>query len=250
MKNCSINYQCNKCKGKHNITICEGPRKLDPNTKKDSNLAPITQDNETLTTCNESRHSTLLQTAYSKVFNNEPSLSSTAHIMFDSGSQKSYITADWKKKLHLKTIRNEKIIIKTFGSTEGKVSIVDVVNLKIKCRNNEFVNIEALCVPVICSSLLGQKPFEISKIHTEFGKLYLADYKQNIEEKNISILIELDYYFSFINGNVIRSENDEPSCSWIQIRLDTQWYSRNLWTYFQYSHLPCRLFFTKLWTYK
>ena len=50
MKNCSINYQCNKCKGKHNITTCEGPRKLDPNTKKDSNLAPNTQDNETLTT--------------------------------------------------------------------------------------------------------------------------------------------------------------------------------------------------------
>ena len=94
MKNCSINYRCNKCKGKHNITICESPRKLDPNTKKDSNLAPITQDNETLTTLNESSHSTLLQTAYSKVFNNELSLSSTAHIMFDSGSQKSYITAD------------------------------------------------------------------------------------------------------------------------------------------------------------
>ena len=62
--------------------------------------------------------------------------------------------------------------LKTFGSTEGKVSIVDVVNLKIKCRNNEFVNIEALRVPVICSPLLGQKPFEISKIHTEFRKLY------------------------------------------------------------------------------
>ena len=125
------NYQCNKCKGKHNILICQGPRKLDPNTKKDSNLVPITQDSEMLTTVNESKHSTLLQTAYSKVFNNKLSLSSTAQIMFDSGSQKSYITADLKKKLHLKTICNEKIVIKTFGSTEGKVSIVDVVNLKI-----------------------------------------------------------------------------------------------------------------------
>ena len=56
MKNCSINYQCNKSKGKHNITIYEGPRKLDPNTKKDFNLAPIIQDNETLTTLNKSRH--------------------------------------------------------------------------------------------------------------------------------------------------------------------------------------------------
>ena len=96
------------------------------------------------------------------------------------------------------------------------------MNLKIKCRNNEFVNIEALCVPVICSPLLGQKPFEISKIHTEceFRKLYLADYKPNIEEKNISILVGLDYYFLFINGNVIRSENDnlvalESKLGWI-----------------------------------
>ena len=104
MKNCGINYQCNNCKGKHNITICEGPRKLDPNTKKDCNLAPIIQDSETLTTLNESRHSNLLQTAYSKVFNNELSLSSTAHIMFDSGGQRFYITVDLKKQLHLKTI--------------------------------------------------------------------------------------------------------------------------------------------------
>ena len=94
------------------------------------------------------------------------------------------------------------------------------MNLKIKCRNNEFVNIEALCVPVICSPFLGQKPFEISKIHTEFRKLYLADYKPNIEEKNISILIGLDYYFLFINGNLICSKDDnlvalESKLGWI-----------------------------------
>ena len=115
--------------------------------------------------------------------------------MFDSGSKKSYITVDLNKQLHLKIIRNEKIIIKTFETTEGKLSTVDVVNLKIKYRNNKFVNVEALCVPLICSPLMGQKPFEISKFHTEFRKLYLADF---IEEKNISILIGLDYYFSFI----------------------------------------------------
>ena len=140
--------------------------------------------------------------------------------MFDSSSQKSYITVDLKKQLHLKTINKEKIIIKTFGSTEEKVSIVDVVNLKIKCRNNEFVNIEALCVPIICSPLMGQKPFETSKTHTEFRKLYLADFTPNIEKKNISILIILDYYFSIIKENVIRSENDnlvalESKLGWI-----------------------------------
>ena len=56
MKNCSVNYQCNKCKGKHNITICEGPRKHDHITKKHSNPASAIPDNETLATLNESRH--------------------------------------------------------------------------------------------------------------------------------------------------------------------------------------------------
>ena len=76
MKNCSINYQCNKCKGKHNITICKDPRKPDPNAKKDCNPAPTIQDIETPKTLTESRHSNLLQTAYSKVFNAD-SLSKT-----------------------------------------------------------------------------------------------------------------------------------------------------------------------------
>ena len=94
------------------------------------------------------------------------------------------------------------------------------MNSKIKRRSKEFVNIEALCVPVICSPLMGQKPFEIHKTHAEFIKLYLADFTQNIEEKNISILIGLDYYFSFIKGNVIHSGNGnlvalEPKLGWI-----------------------------------
>ena len=67
---------------------------------------------------------------------------------------------------------------------------------------NESVNIEALCVPVICSLV---KPLEILKIYTKFRKLYLANFKPNIEEKNISILI--GFYFSFIKVNVIRPTN-------------------------------------------
>ena len=76
-----------------------------------------------------------------------------------------------------------------------------------------------MCVPVICTPLMEQKPFEISKTYTECRKLYLADFTLNIEQKNISILIGLDY-FSFIKGNVIRSTNDnlvalESKLGWI-----------------------------------
>ena len=50
MENCSVDYRCNKWKGKHNTMICEGSRKHDPNIKKDSNITPPIPDNDTLTT--------------------------------------------------------------------------------------------------------------------------------------------------------------------------------------------------------
>ena len=91
-----MTFQDHRSKGKNNITICDGPRKPDPNTKKDCNPSTAIPDNETLTTFNESRHSALLQTAYSEIFNNELFLNNSAHIMFDSVSQKSYIIVDLK----------------------------------------------------------------------------------------------------------------------------------------------------------
>ena len=113
---------------------------------------------------------------------------------------------------------------------------------KIKSRNNEFVNIEALCVPVICSTLMGQRSFENSKTHTEFRKLYLADFTPNIEEKNISIPIGLDY-FLIIKGNVIRSANGNLVT--LKSKLGYKLVVLKTVNVFEYSHLPSRLFCTR-----
>ena len=113
---------------------------------------------------------------------------------------------------------------------------------KIKSRNNEFVNIEALCVPVICSTLMGQRSFENSKTHTEFRKLYLADFTANIEEKNISIPIGLDY-FLIIKGNVIRSANGNLVT--LKSKLGYKLVVLKTVNVFEYSHLPSRLFCTR-----
>ena len=104
-----------------------------------------------MTKLNKSRDSTLLQTAYPKGFNNEVPVNSFSHIIFNSGSQKSYISVDLKKPLHLKTICNGKIIRKTFGLPEQQVSFVDVVNFKIKCRNRQ----KNLLIMKLCECLLG-----------------------------------------------------------------------------------------------
>ena len=86
-----------------------------------------------------------------------------------------------------------------------------------------------LCVCLLfVLHLWDKKPFEIFKTHIEFRTLYLADFTSNVKEKNIIILIGLEYYFSFTKGNFIRSANDNL------VALKSE-----------YSHLSCRLFFTR-----
>ena len=81
------------------------------------------------------------------------------------------------------------------------------MNLKIKCRNNEFVNTVALLCA--CPKLiLNLKNYILLILH------------QTLD--SYCILIGLNYYFSFIKGNVIRSENDnlvalESKVGWILI---------------------------------
>ena len=78
------------------------------------------------------------------------------HIAYTNcGSQRSYITNKLRKLLKLKTIRTEKVLIKKFGQlNDSQMQVLDAAQLKIKHRHqNEFVFIEALCVPVICTPL-------------------------------------------------------------------------------------------------
>ena len=87
--------------------------------------------------------------------NIDESQSLTSRILFDSGSQRTYVTDNVRKQLKLKTIRKENIMIKTFGQiNDSEMKSLDVVQFKVKYRSeNKYVFVEALCVPVICSPL-------------------------------------------------------------------------------------------------
>ena len=78
--------------------------------------------------------------------------------MFDTRGQRCYVKAKVRKHLNLKTVRTEKILIKTFSQiNDSKRQILDVVQLKIKHQFEEKYNlVEALVVLVICSPLKNQ----------------------------------------------------------------------------------------------
>ena len=59
--------------------------------------------------------------------------------MFDSGSQRIYVNEHLKQILNLKTLRTEKLILKTFGNEKPTEKLFDVVKIKLNGVKKDFV---------------------------------------------------------------------------------------------------------------
>ena len=120
----------------------------------------------------------MLQTATSEINSTNGGKGVSTRLLFDTGSQRSYITSDLKERLGLKAVRKENVIIKTFGSfANAEVKKLDIVEFKVRHiikRLNRFILVEALCVPEICSPIANQKLTKARKIK-EFVGLEFAD---------------------------------------------------------------------------
>ena len=94
-KNCKSSYKCFKCQNRHHISICE-----DDNKNGDQTIITFT---------NKVNNNILLQTAKGKVSSVGINKYCDVRILFDSGSQRSYLTDDLRKRLNLRTIRSENL---------------------------------------------------------------------------------------------------------------------------------------------
>ena len=117
----SEKYSCRKCHGRHNIAIC---------TFSKPTANPVNDNSQFSSSSNlsDNKNNVLLQTATAQILGNfQISKTETVNIIFDSGSQRSYITEDLRKRLRLPVIRKEKIVIKTFGNVDSKFYNADIV---------------------------------------------------------------------------------------------------------------------------
>ena len=119
---CTYFYCCNKCKGKHHISICTFDRTK--NSKLDNS-----DDDSSSTNFSTNKNTLLLQTAYVEIKNPSYSQKTNAHLFFDSGSQRSYISKTLREELKLPSIRTEILKIKVFDNDRFKSEKVDIVSL-------------------------------------------------------------------------------------------------------------------------
>ena len=76
--------------------------------------------------------------------------------------------------LNLKTLRTEKLILKTFGNEKPSEKLFNVVKIKLSGVKKDFV-IEALVVLPICSPNTNQMVIRVPQNYPHLTNLRLAD---------------------------------------------------------------------------
>ena len=171
-----------------------------------SNSDENTTDSTTLTSpVPRTKVKVLLQTARTQAYavNGEKV---PVRVLFDSGSQKSYITNQLKARLGLTPIKKELLNLNVFGSVTTRKQSYDVVKVKLQGKYNEDAEILALGFSTICSPL--PRTVELHQ-YPQLRELELADCTPSKEEEKeslaIDILIGCDFHWEIVSGDISRA---------------------------------------------
>ena len=123
-------------------------------------------------------------------------------VLFDNGSQKTYISNRLRDRLKLKPVKTETLQLNTFGDNRFKKLNCDVVELELQSQSGESVKISATCYPVICSPL----PTKMNVDYPHLKGLNLAE-DFNDGNDTIDILLGSDVYWEVVTGEVIKGQS-------------------------------------------
>ena len=151
----------------------------------------------------------LLQTAQAFVCRPEnKEIGFKTHVIFDSCSQRSYITSKTREQLNLPTIGKETLLIKTFGNNSASVRKCEVVQLCVRTINGMIMSLPTPFVPVICSPVSNQEIQGTVKCYPHLQGLQLACRTSN--SVSVDVLIGADQYWSFFTGGIIKGDPFGP----------------------------------------
>ena len=226
-KDCDASIKCFNCRGNHHVALCDKGKsgtyqgKVENSFRRGSNANICRQTPENVqssgTFCGvNTEESTakgiLLQTAFVVAKNpQDPSRKVKLRVILDSGSQRSYISEKARNTLDLASKKRENMVIKVFGSTEGKETSCDIVAVDLSGRNSNFnVEINALVVPTICSPIQGQTIRFAKKMYPHLQNLHLADFpNENETDLKVDVLLGSDTIWRVFTGEFVKGESIE-----------------------------------------
>lgn len=121
------------------------------------------------------------------------------HVLFNCGSQRSYVTEGLCSKLQLSPIQSEQLHLNTFGDAQHKPKNCKLFKLYLgKLDFTDKTEILALSFPIICSTLPAVS--NLSQ-YAHLSGLELAD-SSGSGRDSIDVLVGSDFYWSFVSDEI------------------------------------------------
>ena len=212
---CRSAAKCKLCQGRHHTTICEknstpatdqpGKSPLNPKAQP---YSPGSSSSTPTTTnfCSAKRRGILLQTALTKIHNlSRPRSAIKLRVLFDTGSQRSYLTERAMKLLKLKATDTQTLSIATFGAKRGQDRICPIVSVGMRLRERSTMNLTLYVVPSICEPITCQSIDTSITANEQLMTLDLADPTDGTSDLPIDLLIGCDYYWDLVTGDICRT---------------------------------------------
>ena len=214
-KNSTSKIQCYECSKRHH----NGPWDFEQ-SKNDKVHSQINNDcNETGCNFISPANKVLLQTAIATIEND--SFQYRARMLFDNGSQSSYITPKLCDKLNLKSIASRDVTIKVFGNQVLQEKL-DCVRVCLKPNDNENIVINCL-VKDICQPLHGQDILHAKQKFNYLKNLKLTDSNSNDENLCVDILIGSDFLWDIFESEILRGRTGYAYCNENKVWLCFEW---------------------------
>ncbi|XP_068757562.1 uncharacterized protein [Montipora capricornis] len=198
---CKNTKVCRHCGESHHQSIC--PSVSSSSSDERPTTSPPEQEVSNTTTTNTigNKGTVLLQTAKAIAFDEDNSKSTYVRILFDNGSQRSYVTSSLKSRLNLKPIKTETLHLNMFGGSTFRKQSCEVVKLRLRKNEGKEVEVTALNYPIICSPL----PSKVEVNYPHLEDLQLAD-SLNDKCGAIDVLIGSDYYWEIVSGKTVHGD--------------------------------------------
>ena len=197
-RTCHAKMRCSICCGKHHVSICKPQSGDTIKETRESNVDQTTHVGAAHST--QSRTSILLPSA--TVIVQGRSGSRQARVLFDTGSQRTFVTKKLATELNLPSKKRELLNVSTFGTNRSYKAKFDVVSL-ILTKGANKVEVLALVSSVISPPI----SVGLNCNWQNYPELTLADDLIGQSRLDIDIIVGSDNYDLFITGEVIRCKD-------------------------------------------
>ena len=216
-RDCYSKIKCKGCGGRHNSILCtKGNPSVSASSDQSTPLRetqPQSQNQRNVVSYahfENQNKTTVMQVVKAKLQSKGGKIVE-ANVLFDGGSDLSFVTQDLVKKLDLKKSGEERFSFSGFGDAEsGPRTKRKVYNLELGGISVKLAGIDTLCAEMYRAPVPRQV---ISKFDIEFSE----DFEIGRSIK-VDILIGLDYYWELVSPEWVQIDSlvaQKTRCGWM-----------------------------------